>query len=36
MQVHDLHFEILYVEHCKYTTNLTKASGKGEIIIPPF
>lgn len=36
MQVHDLHFEIIYVEHCKYTTNLIKASGKGEIIIPPF
>lgn len=26
----------IYVEHCKYTTNLTKASGKEEIIIPSF
>lgn len=36
MQVHDLHLCMLYVEHCKYTTNITKASGKGEIMIPPF
>ena len=35
MQVHDLHFEILYVEHCKYTKNLTNASGNLEIFIIP-